>query len=264
MRQSLPAARELALVTGASGGIGRAAALGLAKKGYKLILWGRNTEELSETSARCEALRHGSVRKCISYDLLNVEGVAGIINETALEIGASPGSLFHCAGVAPRGFVVDVPIKISLEVIVINTGALLALCAALLPAMRASSGGHITAITSGHSLLGIAGFSAYSAAKAGMERILQAVKEEEGHRGIVVTKISPGLVRTNLSESQKVYSKSMRLREEAATCSPQDVAEAILKSIETKRDITLGWKNNLAPVAAFLSPRWVRKVHSRS
>ncbi|MDJ0942240.1 MAG: SDR family oxidoreductase [Kiloniellales bacterium] len=263
-RVSLPARPDLALVTGANSGIGKAVSVALAREKYRLILLGRDEGRLIETQKECNNVCSDAVRKIVAYDLTDTEGIAALTEEIAAACDGTPGVLVHCAGTAPRGYIADLPAKAVHNAIALNTSAFIALCGALLPAMRQSEMGRIVAITSGHALLGLAGFAAYSAAKAGLERIMQSLKAETASTNIEIALISPGLVASGQTKAPECYSDAMRRRQQPPKRTAEEVAEAVVKALATGTDVTLGAKQRIARHLAYWAPGLVRWAFSRS
>ncbi|MFC5949986.1 SDR family NAD(P)-dependent oxidoreductase [Pseudonocardia lutea] len=172
-------ADRLALVTGASSGIGAALALRLAGDGARLVLTGRDPERLQQVAERTGA-------KAVVADL-----AAGV--DTLLDaLPARPALVVHCAGVGAAGPLEELsPARVD-ELLDLNLRAPVQLTRALLPGLRAERG-HLVFVAS-IAALGVAGEAVYSATKAGLRGFADAVRIEAPEVG--VTTVLPGAVDT--------------------------------------------------------------------
>ncbi|MCE3553380.1 SDR family NAD(P)-dependent oxidoreductase [Pseudonocardia sp. RS11V-5] len=170
---------RVALVTGASSGIGTAVAQRLAGDGARLVLTGRDPERLQQVAERTGA-------KAVVADL-----AAGV--DTLLDaLPARPALVVHCAGVGAAGPLEELsPARVD-ELIDLNLRAPVQLTRALLPGLRAERG-HLVFVAS-IAALGVAGEAVYSATKAGLRGFADAVRIEAPEVG--VTTVLPGAVDT--------------------------------------------------------------------
>ncbi|GAA2873131.1 SDR family NAD(P)-dependent oxidoreductase [Pseudonocardia halophobica] len=170
---------RVALVTGASSGIGAAVAQRLAGDGARLVVTGRDPERLQQVAERTGA-------KAVVADL-----AAGV--DTLLDaLPARPALVVHCAGVGAAGPLEDLsPARVD-ELIDLNLRAPVQLTRALLPGLREERG-HLVFVAS-IAALGVAGEAVYSATKAGLRGFADAVRIEAPEVG--VTTVLPGAVDT--------------------------------------------------------------------
>lgn len=170
---------RVALVTGASSGIGAAVAQRLAGDGARLVLTGRDPERLQQVAERTGA-------KALVADL-----AAGI--DTLLgALPARPALVVHCAGVGAAGPLEELsPARVD-ELIDLNLRAPVQLTRALLPGLRVERG-HLVFVAS-IAALGVAGEAVYSGTKAGLRGFADAVRIEAPEIG--VTTVLPGAVDT--------------------------------------------------------------------
>ncbi|SDF09740.1 SDR family NAD(P)-dependent oxidoreductase [Pseudonocardia oroxyli] len=213
---------RLALVTGASSGIGRAVALRLAGDGARLVVTGRDPERL-----RAVAERVGG--QAVVADL--ADGVEALV----AALPGPPALVVHSAGIGP-GQTADALLDVNLR-------APIALTRALLPGLRAERG-HLVFVAS-IAALGVAGEAVYSATKAGLRGYADAVRAEVPEIG--VTTVLPGIVDTPFHGTER--------RPFPRPVSPDHVAEEILRAVRrgspeviTPRWLTLGAKvHGMAP-----------------
>lgn len=165
------------LITGATGGIGRAAALRLRDRGARLVLSGRDADALGKLAAEVGG-------RAVPADL------AGDVGALA---GLDVDVLVHCAGVGLRAPFAAGHVD---RLLAVNLRAPLALTAALLPGMRARGRGHLAYVASIAGLTGVRDEAVYAATKAGVLAFAASLRLELDGTGVTVSTISPGAVAT--------------------------------------------------------------------
>ena len=123
----------VALITGASRGIGETIALELGRLGFDLALVGRDRESLEEIAGKAEGIK----THCIVADLSKVEAAMGIVEETARALGGID-ILVNCAGVPQNGPFTDVTPEEWDRVFAVNARAPFFICQAALPYLKVS------------------------------------------------------------------------------------------------------------------------------
>ena len=175
--------RPVALITGASRGIGRAIADALSPT-HHLLIGGRDTAAVAEVVAACESAEPFVV------ELTDADAVASAVaGIERLDV------LVHSAGVIAYGPVADAPTAEWERVLAVNVIAPATLTRLLLPALRAASG-LVVFINSGAGLTASPGWSVYAASKFALTALADSLRAEE--RSIRVTSVHPGRVSTDM------------------------------------------------------------------
>jgi NAD(P)-dependent dehydrogenase (short-subunit alcohol dehydrogenase family) len=183
---------KTALITGAGRGIGRATALQLAASGARVILTARGREEIEAAAAEIRA--RGGQAEAIPADVGRTEDVR------ALFAAAGPVDiLINNAGViAPIALLADADPEAWRYNLAVNLDGVFLTCRFGLPGMVERGWGRIVNVSSGAARGTTAGWSAYSAAKAGVEAMTSILAKEVGDRGVRVNAVRPGIVDTEM------------------------------------------------------------------
>ena len=186
---------KTAVVTGAGSGIGKAVALKFADEGAVLCLLGRTESSLLETAHEIEA-RNGScaVYRCDVTDAEQIARTVGQIEEAYGRIDI----LVNNAGISREQPLMDMPVEVFDEILTANLRSVMLMTKAVLPIMVAQGSGNIVNIGSGAALRGLPGSTAYSASKAGVVALTQALGDEVRPYGLRVNVLCPGPVDTEL------------------------------------------------------------------
>jgi len=203
---------SFAVVTGASRGIGRATALGLAQRGLSLALVGRPSAEQRETSDLCRAAGAPDVRT-FSCDLADATETERVARELAT---LSPSVLVNNAGVAPRLEVEATRTSVWDETLAVNLRAPFVLCRELVPAMRRAGRGRIVNVGSISSTLGTARLAAYCASKWALVGFTKSLAAELTDSGVSVVAVLPGSTATRMLDGSS-FPPRMRAEDVAKT-----------------------------------------------
>ena len=221
---TVPPLRPLALVTGASRGIGAAVARALAP-GYDLLLGGRDSAALHALAAELPGARPWPVELTDSAAL--AEAAGGI---ERLDV------LVHSAGVGLLGTVADTPASTWRRQFEVNVVAVAELTRLLLPALRAARG-RVVLLNSGAGLTAHAGWASYAASKFALRAFADALRAEEAGNGVRVTSVHPGRVDTEMQRAV-VAQEGGHYRPEAYL-RPESVAGAVLLAVTAPEDAVL-------------------------
>ncbi|HMJ72550.1 MAG TPA: SDR family oxidoreductase [Solirubrobacterales bacterium] len=211
-----------ALLTGATGGLGRAIAAGLATKGAKLILSGRNAEALAALAAELP----GDGHRAVSTDLAET----GAAEKLAAEAG-DVDILVANAGLPGTGRLPDYSVEQLTGTLRVNLEAPILLARALEPAMLAKGSGHMVFIASlsGKSATPLS--SVYNATKFGLRGFALGLRADLDPQGIGVSIVSPGTIREAGMYSDSGAPPIPGL----GTGTPAQVAAAVVKAIEKNK-----------------------------
>lgn len=219
--------RGVAVVTGASQGIGRAIAQRLSMAGWPLALVARRREILDEVAAGLTATKvtvHAA-------DVADREAVDRVIEE-AREAHGSIGALVNNAGITRDGLLVRMKPEQWREVMAVNLDGAYFCLRSVAPLMMRQRAGRIVNITSVVGQMGNAGQVNYSASKAGMIGMTRAAARELASRGVTVNAVAPGFIETEMTQDL-----------------PESAAEAMKQQIPLQR---LGSADDVAALVAFL------------
>jgi NAD(P)-dependent dehydrogenase (short-subunit alcohol dehydrogenase family) len=187
---------KVALITGASKGLGRAMACSLAGAGADVILVSRNLEHLEETA---KAVRSFGARAFVyPADVTNEAQIAQLAEVAVKEAGA-PHILINNAGVNIRKPLVEFTSSEWRQVLDTNLTGVFLMCRCFVPLMKGRGYGRIIALGSIMSHVAIEGRTAYCASKAGVLGLVRALALELAPDGITVNAISPGPFATEMN-----------------------------------------------------------------
>lgn len=191
------ASRRVALVTGASRGIGRAVACGLAADGFDLALvYAGNADAAADAVVACEAA--GATARVYRCDVSNADEVKATVDAVLADFG-SVWALVNNAGITRDTLLARMKDEDFARVLDVNlTGAFNMMRALTRPLMR-QRGGRIVSMSSVVGLMGNAGQANYAASKAGLIGLTKSVARELAPRGVTVNAVAPGFVRTDMT-----------------------------------------------------------------
>lgn len=235
----------VAIVTGASTGIGRATALLLVRSGYHVFAIVRTSG--AESELRREAA--GSPLEILRKDLADLDAAPSIAREVLGRTGRVD-VLVNNAGYALLGAVEDLPAEEVAREFQVNVFAPVQLCRAVLPTMRAQRYGRIVNVSSLAGRVSVPMMGAYSGTKFALEAFSDSLRAEAKPFGVRVSIVEPGPVRTEFNRTaarvsqpilqgastyRPVYDDYLRDFETAGAASPDAVARTIFRAIKAKR-----------------------------
>lgn len=187
------------LITGATAGIGRHAALYLAERGFHVVATGRNSDALASLASEAAAV--GTLTP-LRLDVTDQDSIAGAVAAVdKLTGGHGVDVLVNNAGygdVAPLEMVTDAELRANYET---NVFGLMAVTRAFLPAMRRRGRGRVINVSSLGGLITLPFYGAYNSTKYAVESLSDALRIELRPLGIEVSLVEPGPIRTRFTTS---------------------------------------------------------------
>ena len=219
--------RKIALVTGASGGIGGACARELACEGYTVLVHGNRGFGAAQALA-AELCAQGGDARAYRCDLADARDTARMCEEI-LALYHRVDALALCAGVSHTGLLCDMTDAQWHEVLDVNLTSAFTLCRVLAPGMVSRRSGSIVTVSSMWGRSGASCEAAYSASKAGLIALTQALARELGPSGVRVNCVAPGVIDTRMMDEHSDETKAQLAQETplGRLGTPQDVARAV-------------------------------------
>jgi NAD(P)-dependent dehydrogenase (short-subunit alcohol dehydrogenase family) len=236
----VPTARldgKVAVVTGASSGIGRACVEAMAEAGARVVLVGRDEDRLRETAGRC------GEHRVVAVDLAADDAAAKIV-EAAVEAFGAVNSLLHMAGIFWPSPLAEAPLEDFDMQWRVNVRAPYALTREALPHMKRDDS--ITFVSSIAGKVAFPNSAAYCATKGAIEQLTKALAVELAPAGIRVNAIAPGNIRTPMNE---------KLLES------KEYEQMYIDGTPYGR---VGVVEDIAPLAVFLASDGARYIHGES
>jgi 3-oxoacyl-[acyl-carrier protein] reductase len=217
---------EVAIVTGASRGIGRAIALELGRRGARVI--GTATSEAGAASIGAAFAEAGIKGRGVVLDVASATSVEQCFKDVEANEG-TPSVLVNNAGVTHDGLLLRMSADDWQSVIETDLSSVYRTCKAVMRGMMKARRGRIINIASVVAVMGNAGQTNYAAAKAGMIGFTKSLAREVGSRGITVNVVAPGFIVTDMTdalsdETRKALMEQVPL---GRLGSPDDVAHAV-------------------------------------
>jgi len=189
---------QVAIVTGAGRGIGRAIALAFAKEGARLILAARTERELKETARACEGA--GGKALAVTADVSKLDQVERL-TAAAIQEAGHVDILVNSAGIyGPIGPTAEIDTSLWIRAAEVNFFGPFYLCQTLIPHLIQRKQGKIILLGGGGATTPLPNFSSYAATKAGVVRLADTLAEELKTYNVQVNVIAPGLVDTRLQD----------------------------------------------------------------
>jgi uncharacterized protein len=233
------------LITGASSGIGQALTHSFAKRGYRLVVVGRNGDLLQ---ALVDQHPHVSIYPIVND--LSRPGSGKAVFDELYRQGLSIDILVNNAGFGLWGTFDETPVQSEHEMIQLQINTPLDLMKLALPHMKEKKTGHIINIGSLYSFCPVPRQSVYAASKSFMLSFSQSLRYEMKREGIFVTFVCPGMTMSSFRTRAGLQDKKSWLSME-----PEAVAEAAYEGMRKKKFLVVpGWMNKCYVFAMRLLP----------
>ena len=246
---------KIALITGASSGIGYATAIALSEKGYDLILCGRRKERLEDLSSKLSATSKTFI---LTFDVSNFEEVENAVNLLPdhwkkIDVLINNAGNAHGAGPIHEGDLADWN-----KMIGSNITGLLNVSRLVLPLMVGNGTGHVVNISSVAGKYTYENGAVYCASKKSVEAISEGMRLDLTKHGIKVTNIAPGAVETEFSvvRFKGDMDKAKKIYEGFEPLKAEDIADTIAYCVTapdhvTIADVTIYAKAQSAPTTIY-------------
>jgi short-subunit dehydrogenase len=223
---------SLALITGASSGIGAAIAQKFAEQGNRVILVARHLEKLN---AVADSIRSkGGTAYCYTADLSDSSSRIALVNNIKQDLGA-PDILVNNAGIGWYGYFSQMPWDIANTLLELNIIAPTHLASLLLPDMLQQQKGRIINIGSIIGKLPEQGVALYSASKAYLDSFTTSLYREVRWKPVTVSVLRAGPVKTNFFENAAGYANGGRIPAESLGVPPELIAKKAWSLVQHPR-----------------------------
>jgi NADP-dependent 3-hydroxy acid dehydrogenase YdfG len=218
---------DVALVTGASSGIGRATAKTLADAGAAVAVTARRTDRIEALAEEIED--EGGEALPITADVTETDDVERMIEQTREELGGLD-VLVNNAGVMLLAPVIRADLEDLQQMLDVNLMGLMAATRKALPGMLEQDSGHIVNISSVAGRRANETSGGYAATKFGVNAFSESLRKETADSGVRVTVIEPGAVDTELGQhipDEQVQERMAEMVQDMTVLQPEDIAAAI-------------------------------------
>ncbi len=239
---------KVVFLTGASSGIGEAMAIAMAERGAKLGLLARREELLKELAEKCG--RVGGTARFYAVDVTDAKSVGDAAESLRNEFGGIDVLIANAGIGGNNAETRNLNPEAVAQVININLLGAVNAVSAVLPNMLENKSGQLVAVSSLAGFRGLPKSAAYSASKAGMTAFFESVRLDVQHKGVAVTIIQPGFIKTPLTSGRE--NKMPFLME------LEDAVPLFLRAIERKKKFAaFPWQLATIVRAGKIFPAWL-------
>jgi short-subunit dehydrogenase len=249
-----------AVVTGASSGLGRGLAAGLADRGMSLVLTGRNEARLDQTAQQIRRAAPWVKVETVAADLSNQSGVSALLDH----VGARPIEvLVNNAGFGGYGPFAKADPGREADEVAVDVGTVITLARAFLPGMLARGSGGILNVASTIAFQPAPYQAVYGASKAFVLSFSQALWAEARAAGVAVTALCPGPTRTGFLDALGADAGHTAIYGRLAD--PGPVIRAGLRALDKGHAVVIpGVRNKVAATSGrFMPHEWLTRVSAR-
>ena len=215
---------KVAIISGASGGIGAATAEKLAQEGLKVVLVARRKDRLEDLAARIR--KAGGEALVIAADLTDEQDRLRVVEEVRTVYGTAD-VLINSAGIGWYGFGAEMPWTLALQMMRINMAAVVHLTLLFLQDVKERNSGHIINVGSIAGSLPSQGVAVYSATKSFTDTFTTSLYRELRGSNVHVSVVKPGPVSTEFYDVASSLSAGLRMPAEKFAVKPEAVANRI-------------------------------------
>jgi short-subunit dehydrogenase len=244
------------LITGASSGFGEEFARQYAEQGHSLVLVARRLDRLQTLA---EALRQQFSIEVV-VERVDLSDVAAVIqlHQRLRERGVEIDILVNNAGHGLQGPFLDSQLDAALAMVQLDVASLTAVTHVFAQDMRKRRRGKILLVASMLAYQGVENFAVYSAAKAYVLRLGEALHRELKRDGITVTALCPGMSDTGFAKAaQQKITTTLKL----LMMKPAPVVRAGIRALQAGRiSVVPGWSNKASVIFMWATPRWLHQA----
>lgn len=244
------------LITGASSGLGEEFSLQYAAQGRPLILVARRLVKL-HTLAR-------GLRECYHVEVIveqvDLSSISAVekLHQRLCARGIAIGILINNAGHGWQGPLLDESLARAMAMLDLDVASLTTMTRLFAEDMRARRHGHILMVASLLAYQGVQNLAVYSAAKAYVLRLAEALHRELKRDGVVVTALCPGMSDTEFATAAKLrITPALKLM----MMQPTPVVRAGIRGLQSGRTSVMpGWSNKVFAFLMWATPRWLHQA----
>lgn len=251
MVENPPLEKKIALVTGASSGIGLATASALAREGFLVILLARREQRL-EAAAR--SIRAGGGECEVLPADISLPEERERVFQQVMGTHGSLDLLVNNAGSGYYGYAAEMPWETARAILEVNISAIVHLTLRFLPGMKARGRGQVINISSIAGKLPNQGIAIYSGSKSFLDSFTTSIYREMRGTGVQVCGLRPGPVESEFFDAaQKISSGSRRTPGELYAIPPEQVARAVIRLVRhPHRKAYVPWYMLFSPLLELL------------
>jgi dehydrogenase/reductase SDR family member 7B len=233
-------------ITGASSGIGEAAAKKFSKQGFQVIISARNEVELDRVKSECT---DSSEVQVLPLDLIEINSCEEKVKQ-AIAFFGKVDIVLHNGGISQRSLINETGLEVDRKLMEVNFFGTVALTKAILPHFVAQKSGQFAVVSSLVGKFGSPYRSSYAASKHALHGFFDTLRAEHFQDNLFVTMICPGFIRTNVSINALTADGSTLGKMDEAQekgMSPEDCATEIFSAVtQKKEEVYIGGKETLA------------------
>jgi short-subunit dehydrogenase len=250
---------SIALITGASKGIGKAIAIELAKKKYNLLLIARD-EELLKTTCEFIEKEYAVIAQYIAIDLSDSSAVQKIYDHV-IEQNLDIEILVNNAGYGLSGYFDKYPLNEIINMMNLNMQTVVQLTHQFLPLLKERKQAYILNVASSAAYQAVPCLSVYAASKSFVLSFSRGLHQELRSSNVSVTCISPGPTNTAFVERANLGKKGLEAAEKV-NMQPQEVAIIAVNALfRKKQEVITGTLNKLGAFMSWLLPKkWIERI----
>jgi dehydrogenase/reductase SDR family member 7B len=247
-------------ITGASSGIGEAAAKKYSMEGFQVILSARRENELKRVQSECSNPENV---KILTLDLSEISSFQDKVQK-AISLFGHIDIMLHNGGISQRSLIQETDLEIDRKLMEVNFFGTVGLTKALLPHFIQRKSGHFAVITSLVGKIASPYRSSYAASKHALHGFFDTLRAEHYKDQIYVSMICPGFIKTNVSVNALTADGSpLGVMDEAQAkgMSPEKFSEKLFSAIQKKREeVYIGGKETLAVYLMRFFPSLFSKI----